>query len=134
MGGTVPPITVTLTVLALPSTTTVTLNPTAMDYGAQAMDRTSAVKTVTVSNTGGAAAVFNLSLPSGSGGWSFERQGGTCPANGQQLAAGTSCTVGVVFVTGCTAGSGAGDMTVQGANYPTVTTRLTGTIKAGKCT
>ena len=59
MGGTVPPITVTLTVLALPSTTTVTLNPTAMDYGAQAMDRTSAVKTVTVSNTGGAAAVYN---------------------------------------------------------------------------
>src|SRR4029079_18127220 len=116
------------------STTTIVLSPTALDYGAQALDHTSAAQTVTVSNTGAAAAPMTAVFPSGSGGWSFQRQGGTCPANGQQLAAGASCTLGVVFVTGCTSGSAAGDLKVQGANFTTATARLTGTIKTGKCT
>ena len=134
MGGSVPPISVTLTVLPTPSTTTITLSPTALDFGAQALDHTSAAQTVTVSNTGAAAAPMTAVFPSGSGGWSFQRQGGTCPVNGQQLAAGASCTLGVVFVTGCTSGSAAGDLKVQGANFTTATARLTGTIKTGKCT
>ncbi|KQU76021.1 MULTISPECIES: choice-of-anchor D domain-containing protein [unclassified Rhizobacter] len=134
MGGSVPPISVTLTVLPAPSNTTITLSPTALDYGAQGLDRTSVAKTVTVSNTGSAPAPMTTVFPSGSGGWSFERQGGTCPVDGQQLAAGASCTLGVVFVTGCTSGSAAGDLKVQGANFTTATARLTGTIKTGKCT
>ncbi|WP_457337019.1 choice-of-anchor D domain-containing protein, partial [Rhizobacter sp. P5_C2] len=134
MGGSVPPISVTLTVLPLPGTTTIVLSPTALDYGAQGLDRTSTARTVTVSNNGAAAAPITAIFPSGSGGWSFERQGGTCPVSGQQLAAGASCTLGVVFVTGCTSGSAAGDLKVQGGNFTTATARLTGTIKTGKCT
>ncbi|NKI93728.1 choice-of-anchor D domain-containing protein [Rhizobacter sp. SG703] len=134
MGGSVPSISVTLTVLPAPSNTTIALSPTALDYGAQGLDRTSAAQTVTVSNTGAAPAPMTTVFPSGSGGWSFQRQGGTCPVNGQQLAAGASCTLGVVFVTGCTSGSAAGDLKVQGANFTTATARLTGTIKTGKCT
>ncbi|NKI95498.1 choice-of-anchor D domain-containing protein [Rhizobacter sp. SG703] len=134
MGGSVPPISVTLTVLPAPSNTTITLSPTALDYGAQGLDRTSVARTVTLSNTGSAPAPLTTVFPSGSGGWSFERQGGTCPVDGQQLAAGASCTLGVVFVTGCTSGSAAGDLKVQGQNFTTATVRLTGTIKTGKCT
>jgi len=133
MGGSVPPISVTLTVLPTPSNTTVTVNPTSLAFGSHGMDQTSAVQTVTVSNTGAAPAALNFTWPAISGGANFGRQGGTC-VDGAQLGAGASCTVGVVFITGCTAGTLNQNIKISGANFPTASIGVSGTIKTGKCT
>ncbi|HEY0192861.1 MAG TPA: choice-of-anchor D domain-containing protein [Kofleriaceae bacterium] len=70
---------------------TLTANPTSLAFGAQAVATTSAAKTVTVSNSGTAAANLG-SITTGSA--EFLVASSTC---GATLAVGSSCTVGVTF-------------------------------------
>jgi hypothetical protein len=70
--------------------TTVTLSPTALSFGNEAINTTSAVKTVTLTNTGSAALYIGSIAASAD----FAVSSTTC---GATLAAGAKCTVSVTF-------------------------------------
>jgi len=73
--------------------TVVTLSPTSLIFGRQAVDTTSAAKTVTITNTG-VATLYNSSIAITEGNRSFAISSNTC---GAMLAAGKACKVGVTF-------------------------------------
>ncbi len=74
--------------------------PTALAFGNQAVDTTSAAKTVTITSSGNAD--LHISALSISGSSAFAVAGQSCTAN--PLAPGTSCTVSVTFTPAAAAG------------------------------
>ncbi|MFJ6212207.1 choice-of-anchor D domain-containing protein [Streptomyces sp. NPDC092296] len=113
---------------------TLSAGPSALTFAGQALNTTSGAQTVTVTNTGTAAAAISSIATSGD----FS-QTNTC---GTSIAAGASCTVGVKF-TPTAAGTRTGTLTISSnaSNSPT-TVALTGTgagtvstnLAAGKAT
>jgi hypothetical protein len=84
----------------------VTLSATSMDFGTVDFDSTSAVKFVTVTNSGNA--VLNILNSVATGKFKVARQS-TC---GASLDPGTNCTVGVQFSPGFMSGSASGTLTI----------------------
>lgn len=87
------------------------VSPTSLTFGSQALNTTSAAQSVTVTNSGGAAA----SVTSVTAGGDFA-QANSC---GSSIAAGASCTISVTF-TPTASGTRTGTVTVTGsaANSP----------------
>jgi hypothetical protein len=80
------------------------LSPTSLAFGNQPADMTSSAQTVTLSNTGNAALSITSLALTGTNASDFD-QSNTC---GSSLAAGTNCTIAVMFtpsVTGAEAAS-----------------------------
>ncbi len=98
---------------------TLAASPTSLAFGSQTVGATSGAQTVTVSNTGiAAAAVSSVSVTGAFG------QTNTC---GSSIAAGGSCTVGVTFTPTAT-GTTTGTLTVaSNATNPSLTVALSGT-------
>jgi len=98
---------------------TLTASPSSLSFGSQTVNTTSAAQTVTVKNTGTAAAsISSISAAAGFG------ESNTC---GSSLAAGATCTVSVSF-TPTAAQSYSGNLTVSSnATNPTLTVGLSGT-------
>jgi hypothetical protein len=96
-----------------PSSATLSANPTSLAFADQAPGSTSAAKTVTLSNTGNAAATISSIAVTGD----FS-QTNTC---GSTIAAGASCTVSVKFAPQAS-GAHTGTLTVAGnaSNSPTL--------------
>jgi hypothetical protein len=98
---------------------TLSASPTSLSFGNEAVGSTSSAQTVTVTNTGGAAA--SVSSVSASGPFA---ETNTC---GSSIAAGASCTVSVTFKP-TAAGAATGNLTVSSnATDPTLTVALSGT-------
>ncbi len=73
---------------------TTTISPPSLDFGTQSLGSTGAIQLVTLQNISGSAATISTIALTGD----FRRSGGTCPSSFPgTLAAGTSCTIGVVF-------------------------------------
>jgi parallel beta-helix repeat protein len=98
---------------------TLSASPTSVSFGNEAVGSTSAARTVTVTNTGSAAATVS----SVSAGTPFAETN-TC---GTSIAAGASCTVSVTFKP-TAAGAAAANLTVaSNAANPSLTVALSGT-------
>jgi hypothetical protein len=98
---------------------TLTTSPTSLSFGNEPVGSTSAAQTVTLANTGSAAA----SVSSITAGAPFA-QTSNC---GSSIAAGASCTVSVTFAP-TTAGAASANLTVaSNATDPSLTVALTGT-------
>jgi hypothetical protein len=97
------PQTVTLTGTGTGGTATVTVTPSSLAFGSQAVSTTSAPLSVTVTNTGTGAVNFGGFTITGTNAGDFAvpagTSGGACSATGT-LAAGASCTIGVLFTPG----------------------------------
>jgi hypothetical protein len=113
---------------------TLTVDPSSLSFAGQAPNTTSAAKTVTVANSGTAAATVSAITASGD-----FAQTSTC---GTSIAAGASCTVSVKF-TPTTSGARTGTLTItSNAGNSPVTVALSGTgtgtsstnLAAGKAT
>jgi hypothetical protein len=72
---------------------TVSLSPTSLAFGNQAVDMTSTAQTVTLSNTGSAALGITSFTFTGANAGDFD-ESNTC---GSSLAAGANCTIAVMF-------------------------------------
>ena len=94
------PHTVTLTGTGTPGAATVTVTPSSLAFGSQALTTTSAPLSVTVKNTGSSTVTFSGFTISGEDAEDFSvplpTSGAGCSATGT-LAAGASCTINVVF-------------------------------------
>jgi len=77
----------------VPPSTTVTLSPASLSFGNQAVNTTSAAKTVTLKNTG-TATLNNTSIAITAGNSYFAISKNTC---GATLPAGNACTVSITF-------------------------------------
>ncbi|WP_058188130.1 beta strand repeat-containing protein [Terracidiphilus gabretensis] len=108
--------------------TSASLSPSSLTFAAQSVGSSSSPQTITVKNTGG----FGLSITSVSVSGSF-LENDDC--TGQEIVAGSSCTVQVFFVPTAT-GSATGQLTVSGSiTGGSLTASLTGTgIPAGSVT
>ncbi|MEV7391359.1 choice-of-anchor D domain-containing protein [Streptomyces sp. NPDC091215] len=101
------------------SPATLSASPTSLSYPTQALNTASSAQTVTVTNTGTAAATVSGITASGD----FS-QTDTC---GTSIAAGASCTVAVTF-TPTASGTRTGDLSIaSNASNGTTTVALTGT-------
>jgi hypothetical protein len=78
------------------SAAVVSLSPTSLSFGNQQVNTTSAVRAVTLTNSGNAALTINSIGLNGSNSGDF-RQQNTCPSSSSTLAAGASCTINVTF-------------------------------------
>ena len=102
-----------------PSTATLSVAPASLSFASQALNTTSGAQTITVNNTGTAAAT--LSVISATGDFSETT---TC---GTSIAAGASCTVSVRF-TPTVSGTRTGSLTIaSNASNSPATVALTGT-------
>jgi hypothetical protein len=88
-----PAVSQTVTLTGGVAVPTFTVSPTALAFGNQARNTTSAARSVTVTNTGVAALTINNVALGGTNPGQFNRVNG-CPAS---LTAGSSCTVSVTF-------------------------------------
>src|SRR5580692_11558154 len=97
------PQTVTLTGTGTPGTATLTVTPSSLAFGSQALTTTSAPLSVTVMNTSSGAVNFTGFTTSGPDAEDFgvplPNTSGGCSPTGS-LAAGASCTIGVLFTPG----------------------------------
>ena len=87
------PHTITLAGVGIPIKPVVSLNPTSLNFGNQAIGLTSNARTVTLTNTGtGTLTISGIttSLP-------YSLGAGTCPAAGRTVNVGDSCTILVRF-------------------------------------
>jgi hypothetical protein len=101
------------------SSATLSVAPASLTFASQALNTTSSAQTVTVSNTGTAAASLSVIVTSGD----FS-QTNTC---GTSIAAGSSCTVSVKF-TPVASGTRTGSLTIaSNASNSPATVALTGT-------
>jgi hypothetical protein len=120
------------------SGTTVAASPASLAFGTVAKGTFSTVKTITLSNTGGAPATitWTLSYTGGSGSIGSYQLGGsgsTCSSGGT-LTAGSSCTLAVKYYAACSGGGRPANLNFQGAAFPTVTVGLTAsTSTSGVC-
>jgi hypothetical protein len=100
------------------SPATLSADPTSLSYATQALNTASSAKTVTVTNSGTAAATVSGITVTGD-----FAQTNTC---GSSIAAGASCTVSVTF-TPTASGTRAGDLSIaSNASNGTTTVALTG--------
>jgi hypothetical protein len=102
------------------ATTTLNSTPaTSLGFGTVAKDFFKTLS-LTLTNTGTVAAnglSYAIAYTGGTAGvGDYTRNGGTCPAAGGSLAAGASCTMSVTYVSGCTAGTRPGTLTINGTN------------------
>jgi hypothetical protein len=102
---------------------TLSASPASVAFGSEAVGSTTAAQSVTVSNTGSAAA----SVSSVSAGAPFAETN-TC---GASIAAGASCTVSVKFTPTATGGAAANLTVASNATNPSLTVALTGTGTSG---
>lgn len=86
----------TPTYIAITATPAASVSATTLSFASQNVNTTSAAQTVTLTNAASATGALNLSAISTTSGSDFTVSGGTCTAT-TSLAAGASCTVGVVF-------------------------------------
>jgi hypothetical protein len=101
----------------------ISLSPTSLAFGNQAIDMTSATKTVTLSNTGNAALSITSLALTGTNASDFD-QSNTC---GSSLAAGTNCPI-VVWFTPSIAGTEAASLSItDNASGSSQTVSLSGT-------
>ena len=101
----------------------VSLSPTSLGFGNQAIDMTSATKTVTLSNTGNAALSITSLALTGTNASDFD-QSNTC---GSSLAAGVNCPI-VVWFTPSIAGTEAASLSItDNASGSSQTVSLSGT-------
>jgi hypothetical protein len=107
---------VTPTYIAITATPAASVSATALTFASQNVNTTSAAQTVTLTNGSSATGALNLSAISTTAGSDFSVSGGSCSAT-TSLAAGSSCTVGVVFRP-TAAGTRSGTLTLahNGAN------------------
>jgi hypothetical protein len=116
-----------------PGGTSLTASPSPLAFGTVA--KTSfPTKSVAVTNTGLSGATGLTATggaQTGTGGGFFTVNGGSCPAS---LAAGASCTIGVQFDPGCTAGAKNSSLSITGTNFPAISVPLTAsTSSTGLC-
>ena len=91
------PQTVALSGSGTPSSApAVSLSPTSLSFGSQQVNTTSAVRTITLTNSGDAALTIYSIKRSGTNRLDFV-QSNTCPSSSSTLAAGASCTISVTF-------------------------------------
>jgi ribosomal protein L30E len=109
--------------------TTLSGSPTSIAFGTVSKGSHN-VATLTVTNTGSSTASnWSVSVTS-----FFYRDGGTCPANGGSLAAGSSCTVRVAFDAGCFGVTRSGSVTIAGANFSSLVVPVSATVtSSGVC-
>lgn len=88
----------------------VSLSPTSLSFGHQQVNTTSAVQTITLTNSGDAALTINSIRRSGPHSSDFA-QSNTCPSSSSTLAAGASCTISVTFTPTAT-GSRSANVTI----------------------
>ncbi len=91
-GGLVAPVSAESTA----SAPVVSLSPTSLSFGNQEVNTSSAVRTVTLTNTGNAALTIHSIALSGQHSGDYHQQN-TCPSSSSTLAAGASCTINVTF-------------------------------------
>jgi len=134
-GGTVASVAVNLAVLTPP---VIGSSPSSLTFSVG--PGLSQTKTITLSNSGGAAATgLSYTIPSSTSKiGQFDGGAGTCPAAGGSLAVGTSCTYTVTYSGLCSgttssAGTRSGSLVVAGSNFTSVTISLTGTTLSGSC-
>jgi hypothetical protein len=102
--------------------TTLSVAPSSLTFASQAVGTTSGAQTVTVSNTGSAAAAISGITASGD-----FAQSNTC---GSSIAAGGSCTVSVTFKP-TASGTRVGTLTISSSTGNSPTVALTGTGTGG---
>ena len=107
------------------ATANLTVSPGTLAFGAVTLGTTAPAKSLTVTNTGGAAASGVAIANSNPG--EFPVSGNTC---GTSLAAGTSCTLNVAYTPGA-AGADNATLTVSYAGGSNLAVALTGTGTAG---
>ena len=88
----------------------VSLRPTSLNFGHQQVNTTSAVRTITLTNSGDAALTIESISRSGPNRGDFA-QSNTCPSSSSTLAAGASCTINVTFTPTAT-GSRSANVTI----------------------
>ena len=91
-GGLVAPVSAESTA----SVPVVSLSPRSLNFGNQQVNTTSAVQTVTLTNTSNANLTIHSIGLSGTNSGDFH-QSNTCPSSSSTLAAGASCTISVTF-------------------------------------
>ena len=92
------------------SASVVSLRPTSLSFENQQVNTTSAVRTVTLTNSGNAALTIESISRSGPNRGDFA-QSNTCPSSSSTLAAGASCTINVTFTPTAT-GSRSANVTI----------------------
>ena len=92
-GGLVAPVSAESTA----SVPVVSLSPRSLNFGNQQVNTTSAVQTVTLTNTSNANLTIHSIGLSGTNSGDFH-QSNTCPSSSSTLAAGDSCTINVTFI------------------------------------
>jgi lysophospholipase L1-like esterase len=105
----------------------ISVSPTSLAFGDQAVNTTSVAKPVTITSSGTASLIINSVTLSGS---SYFAISGGCTA-GSTLAPGATCTINVAF-TPAAAGSVTGNIAIvsNASNTPTVNVALSGTGKS----
>jgi hypothetical protein len=114
--------------------TTLMASPSSVDLGTVAGGLASASKTITVQNTGLAAATLTFPFTYTSGTTSngqFYIDGSSTCVSGSSLAGGGSCSIKVAYTANCTTGSRHANMNIQGNNFSTVTVALTAVSSKG---
>ena len=91
-GGLVAPVSAESTA----SAPVASLSPTSLSFGNQEINTSSAVRAVTLTNSGNAALTIHSIGLSGPNSGDFHQQN-TCPSSSSTLAAGASCTINVTF-------------------------------------
>jgi hypothetical protein len=129
--GTAASVAVSLTVNGTAAPTVISISPTSLAFGTVAKGALSPIKSLTVTNTGSAAAVITWTKTDISGSSLNGTYSTTACAT---LAAGATCTVNVRYAASCSGGSRNVNLSAQGANFTTVTVPLTAsTSSLGAC-
>ena len=109
-----------------PAAPAVTLAPTSLSFGNQAMGSTSAAQTVTLTNSGNAALSITSISVTGTNAADFA-QTNTCPSGSATLAAGANCTISVTFKPSVTGSEAASLSIADNASGSPQTAALSGT-------
>jgi hypothetical protein len=107
-------------------TAAVSINPSAVDFGSQALGTTSAPRTITITDTGTASVFFNGTPQQG---LDFNRTSDDCV--GIQIAPGAACTMTVVFAPTVTGPRSSTITVTDSAGTQTIAFTGTGTSTAG---
>jgi lysophospholipase L1-like esterase len=104
----------------------ISVSPTSLAFGDQAVNTTSVAKTVTITSSGTASLIINSVTLSGS---SYFAISGGCTA-GSTLAPGATCTINVTFTPAAASVTGNIAIVSNASNTPTVSVALSGTGKS----
>lgn len=119
----------------IPSNTTASASPTTLSWSSVPKG-SSQTRSLTLTNTGAVTATglaYAISYTATSTIGNHFVSGGTCPAAGGSLAAGSSCTLIVTFGANCTGGTRNGTLTISG-NFSAIPVALNASVtSAGSC-